>query len=284
MNIPRYPCVHVSVEADDVDLASSILWDAGATGVEERDVTTLDRAEAGEVTLVGHFDDEEAANEAIERLGAERGARLEHIVGDEWKERWKEFFKPTRVGRRFVVRPSWEPFEPAPSDVIITLDPGQAFGTGTHESTQLVLSEVDALVRGGEHVLDVGCGSGILGIGAVLLGAADVVATDIDPIAVEVTLENAEANGVAGRVCATRDDVSEVPGTFELVLANIQSAILLPMAPALMRKVAPGGTLVLSGLLAPEEDEIRRAYGGELRHVRTRTERDWIAIVFVREP
>ncbi len=279
MSVPRYPCVHVSVPADDVDIVSSILWDAGATGVEERDATTLDRSEVGDVTLVAHFDSDEAAQEAIASLAPAHVGRLEHIEGDAWKERWKEFFKPTRVGRRFVVRPSWEPFDAAPEDVVITLDPGQAFGTGTHET---VLAEVDALVRGGEHVLDVGCGSGILGIGALLVGAADVVAIDNDPVAVDVTKENAEVNGIAARVCATEDDVAQVPGTFELVLANIQSAILLPMAPVLMQRVAPGGALVLSGLLAPEEDEIRAAYG-PLRFVRKGAERDWIALVFVRD-
>ena len=281
MTIPRYPCVHVPVSAEDVDLASSILWDAGATGVEERDATTLDKSSGAEVTLVAHFDADEDASEAVEALAEQWTARIEYIVGDEWKERWKEFWKPTRIGERFVVRPSWEPFEAGPRDVVITLDPGQAFGTGTHESTRLVLTELETRVTGGEHVLDVGCGTGILAIGALLLGAADAIAIDVDPIAVDVTRENAEVNGVSDRLEASERPVEAIEGTFELVLANIQNAILVPMARALIAKVAPGGALVLSGLLASEEDEIRAAFGA-LSFAGKRSDKDWIALAFER--
>src|SRR5690606_33199087 len=127
---------------------------------------------------------------------------------------------------------------------------GQAFGTGTHESTRLVLAEVDALVRGGERVLDVGCGSGILSIGALLLGAGSALAIDVDPIAVSVTAENAAENGVADRLRAETTAIEDVGGDYELVLANIQSGVLIPMAPSLTARVSPGGHLVLSGLLA----------------------------------
>lgn len=280
MTIPRYPTVHVAVPAADAELASSILWDAGATGIEERDATTLDKNEGADVTLVAHFATDDEANEAMAAL-APRNARIEHIVGDEWKERWKEFFKPTRIGRHIVVRPSWEPFEPGEGDVVITLDPGQAFGTGTHESTRLVLSRVDALVRGHERVLDVGCGSGILSIGALLLGAAEADAIDVDPIAVQVTEENAAANGVSDRLRASTTAVEDVTGTYELVLANIQSTILIPMAPALIARLKPGGHLVLSGLLAPESAEIRAAFGA-LSFVEETTDGEWIALVFAR--
>lgn len=279
MSAPRYPTVHVAVSADDADVASSILWDAGATGIEERDATTLDKSEGG-VTLVAHFESEEDAREAVALL-APRHATVEHIVGDEWKERWKEFFKPTRIGRRLVVRPSWEPFSPEVGDVVITLDPGQAFGTGTHESTRLVLAEVDALVSGGERVLDVGCGSGILSIAALLLGASEAVAVDVDPIAVQVTDENAAHNAVADRLRASTTDVGEIEGSFELVLANIQSGVLVPMAEALMSRLKAGGHLVLSGLLAPESQEIRAAFGA-LSFVREAREGEWIALVFAR--
>lgn len=282
MTTPRYPTVHVAVSGEDAELASSILWDAGATGIEERDATTLDRNEGAEVTLVAHFETDEAAQEALDALGPELSGRIEHIEGDDWKERWKEFFKPTRVGKRLVVRPSWEPFDPGPSDVVITLDPGGAFGTGTHESTRLVMREVDALVTGGEHVLDVGCGSGILGIAAILLGAKDVVAVDVDPIAVQVTDENAAVNAVADRVRASTTPIDDVDGTFALVLANIRSVALIPMAPALAARVAPGGHLVLSGLLRDEGDALVEAYR-MLRFVRRDEDGEWIALVFARD-
>lgn len=281
MTTPRYPYVHVAVSGDDAELASSLLWDLGATGIEERDATTLDKSKGAEVTLVASFETDEDAREAVEALSDQFPAHIEHVEGDEWKERWKEFFKPTRVGQRLVVRPSWEAFDAGPSDVVLTLDPGQAFGTGTHESTRLVMREVDALVRGGEHVLDVGCGSGILAISALLLGARDAIAIDVDPIAVQVTDENAEINRVTDRLRASTTPIDDIEGTYELVLANIRSTILIPMAPALIARVAPGGHLVLSGLLRDEGDAVSAAYDA-LTLVRKDVDGEWIALVFAR--
>ncbi|AKF09035.1 50S ribosomal protein L11 methyltransferase [Sandaracinus amylolyticus] len=279
---PRYPTVHVEVPENDVDEASAMLWELGASGVEERDASTLDKPVEGGALLVAHFDDEDEARIATEALiGEERGwsARIEHIVGDEWKHRWREFFKPTRIGNRLVIRPSWEQVDAREGDVVLTLDPGQAFGTGTHETTRLVLAELEWWVRGGEHVLDVGCGSGILSIGALLLGAADAVAIDNDELAIDATNENAEANGVADRVKASTTPIEQIEGRWGLVVANIEARVLLPMAEALMARVAPGGMLVLSGLLLQDEDEIRRAYAA-MEPVARRQERDWIALTF----
>lgn len=274
---PRYPTVHVEVPEPEVDEASALLWELGATGVEERDASTLDKPIVGGALLVAHFEDEDRARIAAAALPWD--ARIEHIVGDEWRHRWREFFKPTRIGERLVIRPSWEPVDALPGDVVLTLDPGSAFGTGTHESTRLVLAEVEARVRGGERVLDAGCGSGILSIGALLLGAEDATAVDVDPDAIAVTVENAEINAVAERMRASTTPVAALRGRWDLVLANIESRVLLPMAKTLIAKVAPGGTLVLSGLLAPEEDEIRDAYGA-LTFASKRSERDWIALTF----
>ncbi|UJR78473.1 50S ribosomal protein L11 methyltransferase [Sandaracinus amylolyticus] len=279
---PRYPTVHVEVPENDVDDASAMLWELGASGVEERDASTLDKPSEGGALLVAHFDDEDEAQIAAETLvGEERGwrARVEHIVGDEWKHRWREFFKPTRIGNRLVIRPSWEQVDAREGDVVLTLDPGQAFGTGTHETTRLVLAELEWWVRGGEHVLDVGCGSGILSIGALLLGAADAVAIDNDELAIDATNENAEANRVADRVNASTTPIEEIEGTWGLVVANIEARVLLPMAEALMARVAPGGMLVLSGLLLQDEDDIRRVYAA-MEPVARRQERDWIALTF----
>lgn len=267
----------MEVPEDDVDEASALLFELGATGVEERDSSTLDKPTRDGVLLVAHFDDEDRAR--IAASATQWPAWVEHIVGDEWRHRWKEFFKPTRIGGRLVIRPSWEHVEARPGDVILTIDPGSAFGTGTHETTRLVLMELDARVRGGERVLDAGCGSGILSIGAVLLGASDAIAVDVDPLAVTATEENAIANGVSDRIHASTTEVRDLDGTWDLVLANIESRVLLPMAKTLISKVAPGGMLILSGLLAPEEEEIRAAYGA-LDFVSQRAERDWIALTF----
>ncbi|GAB4207622.1 MAG: 50S ribosomal protein L11 methyltransferase [Sandaracinaceae bacterium] len=282
MTEPRYPTVHVDVPDGETEEVAALLFELGATGVEERDATTLDRTEReGTVTLVAHFDDEDRAR--IVAATAPFPARVVHIVGDAWKHRWREFFKPTRIGQRLLVRPSWEPVDACPGDIVLTVDPGQAFGTGTHETTRLVLGELESIVRGGERVLDVGCGSGILAIGALLLGAAKADGIDIDDESMQASAENAAANGVGGRLSVSKRPVGQVRGLFEIVLANIESRVLVPLAPAIAARVAPAGTLVLSGLLFHEEDEIREAYGAlGLEPVRTAREKDWIAMVWRR--
>lgn len=276
---PRYPTVHVDVSSSDVETVGALLFEAGATGLEERDATTLDRPKDCDVTLVAHFATEEEALVIAAALSDRWRARVVFIEGDEWRDKWREFFKPTRIGERVVIRPSWEPFEPREGDVVVTLDPGQAFGTGTHESTRLVLEELDAIVKGGERVLDLGCGSGILSIAAILLGAREVLAIDVDPIAVQVTDENTQANAVADHVHAKAGTIDDAPGTYDIVLANIQATILLPIAAHVAARVAPRGTLVLSGLLTTDEDAIRSTYAA-LRFIRKRTAGDWISLAF----
>jgi ribosomal protein L11 methyltransferase len=282
MSEPRYPTVHVEVPHDQTAEVAAMLFALGASGVEERDATTLDKTGAeGTVTLVAHFDDEDRARIVVE--AAPFPARLVPIVGDDWKHRWREFFKPTRVGERLLVRPSWEPVEPREGDVVLTIDPGQAFGTGTHETTRLVLAELEKIVRGGETVLDVGCGSGILAIGALLFGAARAEGVDIDDESMQASRENAQANGVSGRFRVAKKPVGDVKPLFPIVLANIESRVLVPLARAIASRVAPGGTLVLSGLLAPEEEEILDTYAPlGLEHVRTAREKDWIAMIWRR--
>lgn len=277
--IPRYPTLHVDVPPDDVDEASALLFELGASGVEERDRSTLEKSPGDAVLLVAHFDDEDEARIAGGAIAWP--SRLEHVVGDDWKHRWREFFKPSRLGEHIVVRPPWEEVETKKGDVVITIDPGQAFGTGTHETTRLVLAQLDRLVKGGEHVLDVGCGSGILSIGAVLLGAAKAEGIDVEVESVDATHENAERNGVKGKVKASLTPLARVKGTFPLVLANVESRVLVPFAKDIAARVAPSGTLILSGLLADEEEALRAAYAPMTCTSVTR-ERDWIAITLTK--
>lgn len=283
MKEPRYPYLHVDVTVEQLDGVSSALFDLGALGIEERDATTLLRSEAGaKSTLVASFEDDETALAAQAQLSADYPVRLEYVVGDAWRDGWRAYFKPLRVGERLVIKPSWEPFEPAPNDLVLTLDPGQAFGTGTHESTQLVLRTLPEYVAPGAKVLDVGTGSGILAIASVLFGAAHADAIDNDPLAVTATRENAAANGVGARVHASGDELESVPGTYPLVLANIEARVLVPMAQALSARVAPGGHLLLSGLLHADAERVRAAYPAFRECARPKLG-DWCALLLQRE-
>jgi len=278
---PRYPYVHVDVAVDAVESVSDELFALGASGIEERDGSTMQRAGVGEgcVTLVASFADDADATRAVGQLDPSFNPRVEHVVGDAWREGWREFFKPARVGRRLIVRPPWEPFAISGDDVLLTLDPGLAFGTGTHETTRLVLAQIDARVKPGDRVLDVGCGSGILSIAAALLGARDIIAIDIDDDSVTVTTDNAQKNGVADRITVSRTPVEQVVDRFVFVVANIETRVLVPMAPALSSRVAAGGTLVLSGILRDQADQVRAAYAA-MELIEQQSEGEWTTLVF----
>ncbi|HET9993045.1 MAG TPA: 50S ribosomal protein L11 methyltransferase [Kofleriaceae bacterium] len=204
----------------------------------------------------------------------------------EWRDAWKRYFKVSRLTRQFVVVPSWERYTAEPGDVVIDLDPGMAFGTGTHASTRLVLEELQTLADAGlepDRILDVGCGSGILSIAAVKRWPrARCIAIDNDPIAVAATLENAAHNQVA--VGAAITPLAELEGTFPLVLANIQAHVLRELKAELIAKSA--GTLILSGLLTPQAQPLADEFvaaGMTLVHVRpSTTDPQWSTAVLAR--
>ena len=178
----------------------------------------------------------------------------------EWRDAWKKYFHVTRIGRRTVIVPSWETHAAAPGEIVVELDPGMAFGTGTHASTRLVLEELERLAEAGAapaRVLDVGAGSGILAIAACKLWPqATALAVDHDPIAVRTCAENCAANGVGARVESALTPLDEMTERFGLVLANIQAHVLLALRDLLVARCAPGATLVLSGLLSTQVEGV----------------------------
>lgn len=281
---PRFPLVVVDVNPGDADAASVMLFELGATGVEERDATTLMKGTPGKITLVASFEDRSAAEAALGGLPSPWRARRDGIVGDAWRDDWKKHFRPFELFPGFVVRPPWETYEGAARDVVV-LEPGRAFGTGLHETTSLVASLLHENLQQlrGQAVLDVGCGSGILSIVALQLGASFARAIDVDPDAALVARENASRNGMEGRLEADTATLASLCDRYHFVLANIEASVLTPLAPALMDRVAPGGLLVLSGILsqavAPEQLRSVRAAYSRFEERGSPVKGEWVALI-----
>ena len=240
-----------------------------------RDGEAADRAAASVAEALGHLQ-----AFGLRPIGELR-TRVVHEA--DWAEAWKAFFPVLRIGRRIVIRPTWRRHRRAPGDVVLALDPGMAFGTGLHPTTRLCLAALEALADQGavadRSVLDVGCGSGILAIAAVRLGAASALGVDTDPIAIEATVANARRNAVARRLRARLGSLPSAGGPFDLVLANLIAGVLVPLAPLLRDELRPGGRLLASGIFVNREADVRDALQAAGLAVGTRhVEGDWVAL------
>ena len=279
----RHPFVTLRVPLARLELAQLRLWELGATGLEERDQTTIAREPTdGDVMVYAAFEDEAAALHALNEVRAEYEADLVYVPHQNWATEWRRGFSAQRIGQRLLLHPSWEPAESKPGDVVLTIDPENAFGSGDHETTRLVLGLLDARIEGNERVLDVGCGSGILSIAAIRLGAASSIAIDIEDDAVVVTERNAGLNGVESSIDASTTPLDAIDGAYDLVLANIETRVLVQMPDALRARMAPGATLILSGILRKERDELLEAYAS--MHLEELVEEgEWCACVLRQE-
>ena len=275
-------------------LGAELVGAAGAavpTAIAERPWSAAPVAsDAREVELVVSYPGEwsraavqAAARPTLAGIGQGQAAvRLRRRAERDWAEAWKRHFHPMRFGARLWIAPSWEPPPRVGANAhVITLDPGLAFGTGQHETTALCLEVLEARLAPGATLLDVGCGSGVLAIAAALLGGRSIVAIDNDRDAVAVARENIAANKVRVRTGAA--PLARVRGRFDWVVANITADVLTVLAESLVGHLAPGGTLLLSGLLAVQEREVRRVFRaaspGALRIVERRARGEWVALV-----
>ncbi len=282
--------LELTLPAGAADLAVGALGEISPGGFEEQEVEDDPQA----VRFVVYGEPEMAPELCASMEALARSLRAAHgdsvrlasseIPRENWREAWKVHFRLQRLDP-FVICPSWIDHAPAPGEHLIALDPGSAFGTGLHETTRLCLRELATWPAGRSEprsVLDFGCGTGILGIAACLLWpGSQVVAVDNDPLAISACEENAGRNGLAHRISARGELGGD--GVFDLILANVSRPVLLVHAEALQAHVAPGGALVLSGLLAEDREAMVVAYGGAgLTLAGEAAEGDWLCLHLVR--
>ncbi|MGQ3480515.1 50S ribosomal protein L11 methyltransferase [Paenibacillus sp. TY11] len=310
--------IHTSEEA--VEMISNFLHEAGAGGVSIEESGSLNKPRdtsygqwydrplndipEGQAIIKGYFAEEvdmdsirsqiEPRVEELRTFDIDPGEvqyELKTVDEDDWANAWKQYFKPLRVSDRLTIKPTWEDYEPASEDEkIIELDPGMAFGTGTHPTTSLCLRTLESVIKGGEEIIDVGTGSGILAIGAVKLGAKHVLALDLDPVAVSSARENTRLNGLEERITIKESDLLSVLNASDptlgiqlpvkLVVANILAEIILLFIDDVYKALEPGGIYIASGIWKNKEEVVEsalKAAGFEIAEI-SRDE-DWLAFV-----
>ncbi len=313
----------VEVDQEAAEPVSDLLTQFGYNGgvvVDQPIVPGMDGPEyvydgARPVVLRTYIpDDEDAAGvrerleQALWHLGRMRPVgplRVTSVAEEDWANAWKRYYSVQRVGARTVIVPSWHEYEPDANDIVLKLDPGMAFGTGLHPTTQLCLALLETHISAGQQVLDLGCGSGILAIAAAHHGAAHVLALDTDPVAVEATAQNAALNDVSNTVTAGEGSLGvgatighwlggDMPGPaqsqaidpaqpFDVIVANIIAKVLAALAHDMVAALKPGGTLISSGIIAEREDEVALAYAAAgLTRIERRQQGDWVALVHTR--
>ena len=306
--------IHTTTEGSD--LVGDLLMRCGAMGTQvkdRKDVAEISREQHDawelldesviskmpeDVLVIGWFEpDKQETLSAMDQLLKELRAQSASIdlgsltteisaaVDDDWAEGWKRYYKPFRIGSHLIVKPTWEAYQPKDGDVIVELDPGMAFGTGTHETTNMCMILLEKYLRDGMRVMDIGTGSGILAIAAAKLGAQQVLAVDIDPDAVKVARENIERNGMSGNINAVQGDMVRTQAIpCDIAVANIVAGAICVLAEPLKRHLQPGGYLLCSGIIREREQDVLNSLADAGYTVKERlTQGEWVALCAERE-
>lgn len=254
----------MGIYVEDYSDLENVVWNIAHVDLIEQELLERDRTHS---LIHVYIKQEKDALECVEfikaRLDAEGIEYETSIVGvneEDWANNWKQYYHTQRIGKRIIVTPSWEEYTPVEGEVQMRLDPGMAFGTGTHDTTRLCLELLEEVVTPETRILDVGTGSGILSVGGVLLGAPSALGVDIDPVAVKVANENAEINEVTDKtefVCGDLTD--KVHGKFEIVTANIVADVIIRLLSTVKNYLLKGGVLIVSGIIDTRADEVENA-------------------------
>lgn len=286
-----------------IEALSNFLTEAGARGVfqedsfDESSPSDIDRPAERE-ELKAYIASGPAGERKIAALGKylnslseifpdlEKPSFTSRLISDaDWGEQWKQYFKPLRLTKNIVIKPTWERYTPQHRDIVVEIDPGMAFGTGQHASTRMCLEAIeDILLKdrtiGKWRVLDVGTGTGILGISCAKLGAQSVIGVDIDPKAVEIARKNAAINDVEDRVRIVNRDVRKMKGAFDLIVANLTAETLLKIKSHLITLTDPGRYLIISGIIEQNGKTIEEAFSTEsMKIMKTIREKEWLCCI-----
>ena len=298
------------------DMVSQMLMDAGSAGtcIEDKNDVALNQRPEGQwdiideaiakrigddVKVAGYYEVDEKLSDRVRGIEAElrrlRGMELGFDAGkleilrdefaeEDWAESWKKAFKPIRLGAHFIVKPGWTDCEVLPDDKVIQIDPGMAFGTGTHETTGMCAELVEKYVKPDATVIDVGTGSGILAIAAAHMGARDVLATDIDEVAVRVAAENVKINGFEGVIrCAAGDLLENIHERADVVIANIIADVIVMLASPVKAHITPGGKFICSGIARERKQDVLDALNAAHYEITDVCERgEWCAMAATR--
>lgn len=295
--------IRIEVPAADVDRAGNIANMTVPYGIYIEDYSHLEE-EALEIAHIDLIDEEllnkdrsaavvhiyispednpgEAVAFLTERYTAENipfTITLDESRQEDWINNWKKYFKPMPIGEKLLIHPVWEEDYDPQGRTVLHLEPGLAFGTGTHETTRLCLELLEKYVIPGEDFLDVGCGSGILSVAALLLGAKSAIGVDIDPLAVKTAIENAGQNGVADRftgVCGNLAD--QVKGTYPVVAANIVADAIIMLSKDAARFLTKDSVYIVSGIIDVREPDVLAALENDFTIIERREERGWVAM------
>lgn len=221
----------------------------------------------------------------LRQLGTVSELEAEPLRQSDWENSWKEYFQVTRIGRRIVIKPSWREHQPEDGDVVVEIDPGVAFGTGLHPSTRLALHWLEEIELRAKTMADIGAGSGILSIAGLKLGATKSLMLEIDPLAVKAMRHNLELNGLEDRATIVQGDAAarKARESSDVVVANMISSVLLRVKGTVAGCLAPGGHLILSGIIEEHEQEVAEAFEAfDLRQHGRRQAGDWVSLLFVR--